>query len=263
VDVRTEPLDTRAGIFSIPAADRDASSGPTVDSIRVLVVGASIYTRLLAGALGQDQNFDPVEAGCREAAAAVSNHRPHVAVIDAGSDRQPLRGPDIARQLRLRHPRTQVVMLLQSNHPELVLEAFRAGANGILYRGESSYTLKKCIYSVHQGQVWAGSRELRLMLETLRTALPSQLVDFSGRPLLSKREQDVVRGISEGLTNKEIAEHLKVSPHTVKNTVNRVFDKLGVSSRVEVVLYAVSQISQGGRQVPASDDFVFGQANAW
>jgi len=262
VDVRTEPLDTKAGIFSIPTADRSAASGPTVDTIRVLIVGASLYTRLLAGALGQDQNFDPVEASCEEAAAAVSNHRPHVAVIDAGSDREPLKGADIARQVRLRHPRTQVVLLLQSKRPESVLKAFRAGANGILYRGESSHILKKCIYSVHKGQVWASSGELRLMLETLRTALPSQLVDFSGRPLLTNREQDVVRGIAEGLTNKEIAEYLKLSPHTVKNTVNRVFDKLGVSSRVEVVLYAVSQVPQGGRQMLASDDFVFGQCHA-
>ena len=235
---------TSAGISSTPDIDLSAQREQSADSIRVLLVGMRMYTQSLAGALRPDQTFDAIEAGCEEVAAALSNHRPHVAVIDAGSGREPSKGSDIVRQVRVLHPQTQVVLLLESNRPQLVLEAFQAGANGVLSRGESLDILKKCICSVHRGQVWASSGELRLVLETLRSALPSQLVDFGGKPLLSKREQDVVRGIAEGMTNREIAEHLKLSVHTVKNYVFRIFDRLGVSSRVEVVLYAVSEASK-------------------
>jgi DNA-binding NarL/FixJ family response regulator len=219
-----------------------------------------MYTQLLARAL--IKNFDPVETDCEEAVTAVSNHRPQVAVINAGSDREPSKGFDIVRQLRVLHPQTQVVILLESNRPQLVLEAFRAGASGVLSQRESPDILKKCIRCVHRGQVWASSGQLRLVLETLRRALPAQLVDFSGKPLLSKREQDVVRGIAEGMTNREIAEHLKLSAHTVKNHVFRIFDRLGVSSRVEVVLYAMSQASQNRRQTAPSDDLVSRQCHA-
>ena len=62
----------------------------------------------------------------------------------------------------------------------------------------------------------------------------------NGLRLLTKREEDVVRLLSEGLQNRDIAKELKLSEHTVKNYLFHIFDKLGVSSRVELVLYAVS-----------------------
>jgi two-component system nitrate/nitrite response regulator NarL len=245
LDVRTETIITQASIPSTSTIDRGAQSEQSADSIRVLIVGVRMYTQLLAHALRRDQNFDAVEAGSEEAAAAASNYRPHVAVIDAGSDREPSKPSDIVRQLRVLHPDTQIVILLESNRPQLVVAAFRAGAHGVLSRDESVDVLKKCICSVHRGQVWASSDELRLVLETLRSAFPSQLIDFGGKPLLSKREQDVVRGIAEGMTNREIAEHLKLSVHTVKNYVFKIFDRLGVFNRVEVALYAMSQAAKG------------------
>jgi len=245
LDVRTETIITNAGNSSTPIVDRGAQGEQSADSIRVLIVGMRMYTQLLAQAIRQDQNFDAVESGCEEATAAASNHRPHVALIDAGSDGGPSKASDIVRQVRVLHPQTHIVILLESKRPQLVLEAFRAGADGVLSRDESLDILRKCICSVHRGQVWASSGELRLVLETLRSALPSQLVDFRGKPLLSKREQDVVRGIALGMTNREIAEHLKLSVHTVKNYVFKIFDRLGVFSRVEVALYSMSQVGKG------------------
>jgi DNA-binding CsgD family transcriptional regulator len=82
---------------------------------------------------------------------------------------------------------------------------------------------------------------LHFVLDTFADNTPSRLVDSRGTVLLSKREQDVVRCVTEGLTNKEIAHRLKLSEHTVKNYIFRIFDKLGVSTRVEMVLYAFSQ----------------------
>jgi len=69
---------------------------------------------------------------------------------------------------------------------------------------------------------------------------PMRVVNADGMSLLTKREEDVVRLLAEGLQNREIAKELKLSEHTVKNYLFHIFDKLGVSSRVELVLYAVS-----------------------
>jgi DNA-binding CsgD family transcriptional regulator len=71
----------------------------------------------------------------------------------------------------------------------------------------------------------------------LRESEPMRLVDSGGEAILSKREQDVVRCVAEGQSNREIASSLGLTEHTVKNYLFRIFDKLGVSSRVEVVLY--------------------------
>jgi DNA-binding CsgD family transcriptional regulator len=76
------------------------------------------------------------------------------------------------------------------------------------------------------------------LLEAFRESEPMRLIDSRGEALLSEREQDVIRCVAEGLSNREIAGRLRLTEHTVKNYLFRIFDKLGVSSRVEVVLYA-------------------------
>jgi DNA-binding NarL/FixJ family response regulator len=86
--------------------------------------------------------------------------------------------------------------------------------------------------------VWASSIELHFLLEALAQPATASFRHL-GSPPLSARESDVVRCVAEGLTNREIAQRLKLTEHTVKNYLFRIFDKLGVSSRVEVVLHAL------------------------
>jgi DNA-binding NarL/FixJ family response regulator len=131
-------------------------------------------------------------------------------------------------------------MLLDSSERSQVVEAFRAGARGVFSRSESLKSLAKCILCVNQGQIWANSKELKFLLEALGEALPLRVIDARGTELLSRREQEVVRCVAEGLSNREIAQRLGLTEHTVKNYLFRIFDKLGVSKRVEVVLYAYS-----------------------
>ena len=85
-----------------------------------------------------------------------------------------------------------------------VAQAFRCGAQGVFSRTESSKAPAKCISNVHQGQVWASSEELRYLLDAFRDSEPMKLVDFRGEALLSQREQDVVRCVAEGLSNREL-----------------------------------------------------------
>lgn len=145
---------------------------------------------------------------------------------------------DLVRNIRAQAPDTRVVVLIDASDRAAVVDAFRAGAGGVFCRTEHFRLLAKCIQCVHMGQVWASSSELHFLLEALTQPTFANFRSDGSSPL-SSREVDVVRCVAEGLTNREIAQRLKLTEHTVKNYLFRIFDKLGVSSRVEVVLYAL------------------------
>ncbi len=172
---------------------------------------------------------------------AVMKHAPHVALISVNLQDGPLIGFKVLRELRAAHLKTRVIMLLDSPDRDLVVDAFRAGAHGIFYRADSIGRLCKCVYSVHKGQIWASSNELQFLLEALAEAAPLRVVNAQGINLLTKREGQVTHLVAEGLTNREISRELNLSEHTVKNYLFRIFDKLGVSTRVELTLCAFSQ----------------------
>ena len=99
----------------------------------------------------------------------------------------------------------------------------------------------KCIHRVHEGQIWANMRQVEFVVEALATSPSIRALDAKGLKLLSKRENEVVRYLAQGFTNREIAERMALSQHTIKNYLFRVFDKLGVSSRVELLFMTLSQ----------------------
>jgi DNA-binding NarL/FixJ family response regulator len=211
--------------------------------IRVLAADSTrMNSQLLASALERDKRFQVLDSvsDVRGFVATIAKERPTVAVISAEIDGDPRKGFEISREVHALNPATRIVMLLDSSERTQVVEAFRAGARGVFSRSESLRSLAKCIYCVSQGQVWANSKELRYLLEALGEALPLRVIDARGAELLSRREQEVVRCVAEGLSNREIAQRLGLTEHTVKNYLFRIFDKLGVSKRVEVVLYAYS-----------------------
>jgi DNA-binding NarL/FixJ family response regulator len=167
----------------------------------------------------------------------LKEREPDVAVVSAQLQEGPLEGYRLLRELRANRSRTRGIILLDSRERELVIDAFRSGAQGVVFRDEPLETLGKCIHAVHQGQIWANSQNLLYLLEALVEAIPLRLRDARGSDLLSKRETEVVRLVAEGLTNKEISARLALSQHTIRNYLFRIFDKLGVSTRVELVLY--------------------------
>jgi DNA-binding NarL/FixJ family response regulator len=132
-------------------------------------------------------------------------------------------------------------MLLQCSKPECVVNAFRGGARGIFYRTHSLKALSKCIQMVHKGQIWASNEDFEHILTALINTKPLQFNNKDGMPLLTRREEDVVRLVADGLKNREIAQRLKLKEHSIRNYLYRIFDKLGVSTRVELILYAFSQ----------------------
>lgn len=213
------------------------------EKIRVLAAdNTSMNTQLLVEALAREGQFSVSGSESRAAdiLARVKREHPHIALISARQGDNGGAGFALCREILSASPATRVILLLDSSERAPVIEAFRAGARGIFSRTESLRLLAKCILCVHQDQVWAGSRELHYLLEALAEPTPIRLNNANGNALLSARELEVVSCLAEGLTNREIAQRLTLTEHTVKNYLFRIFDKLGVSSRVEVVLYALS-----------------------
>jgi two-component system nitrate/nitrite response regulator NarL len=216
-------------------------------TIRVFVADDTrIHTQLLADALRRDGGLQVVssDSGFQGLTARGSLHDIDVLVISSSLDEEAGRGFEALRSVRVSHPRLRSVVLLDSSKPEVILEAFRAGARGVFSRHDSVETLSKCVHSVHRGQIWANSEQMAYAVESLAASHSVRAVDAHGLNLLSKRELEVVRCLAEGLSNRQIAEHLGLSQHTIKNYLFRVFDKLGVSSRVELLFMTLSRTDQ-------------------
>jgi DNA-binding NarL/FixJ family response regulator len=169
---------------------------------------------------------------------------PDIAVISSQLGDGPLEGYRLLRELRSLRSKTRCVMLLASREPNLVVDAFRCGAHGVVFRDEPLEVLGKCIHAVNSGQIWANSQLLGYLLEALTQAAHFDLRDARGMGLLSKREIDIVRLVAEGLTNRAVSAELGLSEHTVRNYLFRIFDKLGVSTRVELVLCCFQERKQ-------------------
>jgi DNA-binding NarL/FixJ family response regulator len=138
-------------------------------------------------------------------------------------------------------PKIPKILLVESVDRDLVVNAFRSGARGLFCFGESPFRLLcKCIQVVHRGQIWATAQQIDCLID-LVTQVPSlRVVNSNGNTLLTPREEQVVALVAEGLSNREIAQELALSEHTVKKYLFRIFDKLRISTRVELVLYAVN-----------------------
>ena len=210
--------------------------------IRVLAVDSTrMSTQLLTEALTRDQSLQVIDAepDAQTVLVRVVAEKPDVVLLSANLGNSPKSGYELTKKLIAQHPKCRIVVLLDHSDKASVLEAFRSGARGVFARTESLRFLAKCIHSVQQGQVWANSKELGFLLDAVSHSMP-RVVDAKGMSILSKREQDVVHCVADGLSNREIAKRLNLTEHTVKNYLFRIFNKLGVSSRVEVVLYAFS-----------------------
>jgi DNA-binding NarL/FixJ family response regulator len=155
-----------------------------------------------------------------------------------------LSGLRAAAELHAAQPTLPIIVLCDRAADDLVISTFRAGARGLLCRSESIGMLCKCIEAVHKGQIWANSNHLEALLRTLSQAPPARVVNAHGLNLLAEREGQVVNLVAGGLTNRDIASQLGLSEHTVSNYLFRIYNKLGVSNRVELVLYVMKQREQ-------------------
>ena len=217
---------------------------PAQPPIRVVVADSTIMVcGLVSEELSRQPEFEVVGRATTVPSLleALDSAETEVALISASLQDHALDGLAALPHIRLRHPGARLVLVVDHLDAELVVGGFRAGARGVFSRSEHPFeALCKCICCVHAGQIWANSQQLHYLLEAVAKTVPVRLVSAQGKSLLSKREEEVVRLVAEGLGNHEIARQLHLSDHTVKNHIFHIFDKLGISSRVELVLYAVS-----------------------
>jgi DNA-binding NarL/FixJ family response regulator len=213
------------------------------EPIHVLVVTADNMTsELLKSAFARNRRDFEVETltgSSQKIIGGLGAHKTDVALISEELQDGPLAGSKVLQKLWNSH-HTPTIMLLQCCKPECVVNAFRDGARGIFYRAHSLKALSKCIQTVHMGQIWASNEDIEHILTALIHTKPLQFTNADGMPLLTRREEDVVRLVADGLKNREIAQRLKVKEHSIRNYLYRIFDKMGVSTRVELILYTFS-----------------------
>jgi DNA-binding NarL/FixJ family response regulator len=210
--------------------------------IRVLIaLGSPMDCQLLQAALnGSRQELEAVACAVSrtDTIQCLSRGNVDVALINADLEDGRLTGLELLSEIHASYQRTPVVTLFDTWNDDLIVHAFRAGAMGVFCRSEKKLDmLWKCISAVHKGQVWANSVQMQLLLRTLRKVTPIRPHSSRGMSLLAMRETQVANLVAEGLSTKDIAKRLGITEHTVSNYLFRIYNKLGISSRVELVLY--------------------------
>jgi DNA-binding NarL/FixJ family response regulator len=168
-------------------------------------------------------------------------NRSDVAIISADLKSGPITGFRVVREARLCYPHIRIVVLVDSLERSLVVEGFRAGADGVFSRDEPFEILCKCIRAVCDGQIWASSEQLRYVIEALAKDEPQPIKSANGTQLLTKREEELVQLVAEALSNRDIARQLNLTEQTVRNYLFRIFNKLGTSNRLELALYVIKE----------------------
>jgi DNA-binding NarL/FixJ family response regulator len=228
-------------VKTVRSAKTAPGTTPAVTKVvKVLVADSGpIQSQLLTRALKNRRDFH-VCAVVAETAALRSYLQANQVdvVLIAGSQLPDL---SLLRWLRVSYPHIAPVLLAENEERELVINAFRAGAKGIFLFTKTPFPLLcKCIQCVFQGQTWINSQQMSYVLDALSDMPTLRVVNSNGRFLLTPREEQVVALVADGLTNRGIATELGLSEHTIKKYLLRIFDKVGISSRVELVLYAMS-----------------------
>jgi DNA-binding NarL/FixJ family response regulator len=205
--------------------------------VRILISDRNrMASHLLAESLSRDPHLEVTcVAAADEVLSSTLAHKPEVAVISAEFDGGTKTGLQIVRALSLRNPKIEIVVLIDGNARGSVLAAFRCGAKGVFSRSEPPAEFRACIERVSRGEIWAGRKEAEYLLAAVRNSPSCDGMDDEKVSVLSKRELEVAECAAQGQSNKQIADQLHLSEHTVKNYLFRIFDKVGVSNRFELL----------------------------
>jgi DNA-binding NarL/FixJ family response regulator len=153
-----------------------------------------------------------------------------------------LTGLETLRELSGSSTPVRTIVLTASIEKEQIAQALQLGARGILLKDASTDVLLKGIRTVMNGQFWVGQDKVTDLVEILRSYMPGPDEPKADRKTfgLTARELDVVAAIVSGFTNREIAQKFSISEQTVKHHLRNIFDKVGVSNRLELALFAIN-----------------------
>ncbi len=211
----------------------------TMSKIRVIVADDHFLIRQGTNCLLEDEEgivcVGMAEDG-EQAIKLVKEVLPEVAIIDVAMPK--LNGIECTKEIKKSCPDTKVLMISAYKHSHYVIAAIEAGADGYLLKDNMpSDGLVSAIRSVHEGRDVFDYKAI----SAVRKLVTSQTNGTAGLADLSNRELDCIKLASQGLTNKEIAAQLIISDQTVGSHFAHIFTKLGVGSRTEAVLYALSE----------------------
>tara|TARA_B110000014_G_scaffold264311_1_gene264870 strand:- start:3489 stop:4145 length:657 start_codon:yes stop_codon:yes gene_type:complete len=163
---------------------------------------------------------------------------PDVAVLDI---RMPsMTGIDIIRSINAANLSTKSLILTNYDNPDYILEAISEGAHGYILKAIDPNSLIKSVIAVYEGEVVLDPEVATLVAKTWRER-NSRTSSTIGISSLTIREKETLKLACDGLRNREISDEMGISVRTVEGHFNRIFSKLGVSSRTEAVLQAVSE----------------------
>jgi DNA-binding NarL/FixJ family response regulator len=169
----------------------------------------------------------------REALEVARRELPDIVLMDV---KMPdMDGLEATRKIKEERPRTAVIMLTMHDNPTYLRDAVRAGAAGYLLKDVSKDELIDAIRQVATGGAFIESQMLKGMLSEMK---PSGQAAPAAKNL-TKRESEILSLVAEGMSNREIAEKLVLSPETVKSHVAAILEKLNVSDRTQAAIYAV------------------------
>lgn len=152
-------------------------------------------------------------------------------------------GIEVLKDLAQLSIETRPILLTASIHRNLVPEAVQLGARGIILKATPVQLLFKCIRSVMEGEYWIGHDGVADLAGALRQFMRESQLPQPQRPFgLTAREFEIVQAILDGDSNRDVAAKLNISHQTVKNHMTAIFDKVGVSSRLELALLASRHI---------------------
>lgn len=171
-----------------------------------------------------------------EALRLVQELKPDILLLDLAMPKLP--GLETLRELTTVDWSVRTIILTAAIEKAQIVEALQLGARGVVMKESATALMLKSIRSVMDGEFWVGRESVSSLVTLLRDAMTTQQ-----RPKkfgLTARELDVVAAIVSGFTNKDIAQKFAISEQTVKHHLTSIFDKLGVSNRLELALFAVN-----------------------
>jgi len=202
-----------------------------------------------------EEDFEVVgEAGDgREVLEKVRELDPDVLLLDL---RMPnLDGLGALQALQQVNKRTRVIILTASEDKNEFVQAMKLGCSGIVLKQTAPDLIVKSIRKVNSGEIWLDSHTTAAVMRTFSTGSEESGGMGGGkgreRSPLSAREREIVALVAQGYKNKEMAEKMFISEQTVKNHLHNIFDKLGVSDRLELALYAIHKGLHLGGETPA------------
>ena len=177
-----------------------------------------------------------------DGAEAVSMARqlmPDILLLDLAMPRLP--GMEALRELAGASTHVRTILLTAAIEKQQIVEALQLGAKGVVLKESATELLMKSIRSVMAGEYWVGRETVHALVWTLAELIPAPGEELKRKNFgLTPREMEIVSTIVAGYTNKDVAAKFSISEQTGKPHLTNIFDKLGVSNRLELALFAVN-----------------------